>query len=566
MSCWETPEGIPLEGDPESLSGNCRAGVRSCSEGGVWGACEGAIAPAAEDDCTPGDDSNCNGTRNEGCSCADGDQRACGTGEGGCEKGVQSCEGSAWGECVGQVVAQVKDSCDASDDSNCNGIPNEGCACTNGATRPCGSALGNCSQGTQTCALGVWQPCQGSVEPTGADTCAAGDDSDCDGVANEGCPCLEGAQEACGSATGNCRKGTRQCVDGTWGACTGNVVPKPNDTCDSGDDSTCNGVPNEGCTCINGVTRPCGSSVGNCRQGTQECEDGNWSNICSGEVRPASKDLCTPGDDATCNGQPNEGCSCVVGEVQTCGKCGSQTCAASGWGTCGNEGACSPGQIEVEEEPCPGCLVRKRQRTCGSSCSWGAWGTWDRVCNYQTQHSKICWGGDAYWQDSCGTRGVKIEECNSASCQDGACYRDCSGYLTFDDPVFEQAVRAYAEKNDASQLHANDVANGYTGLVPSSYNITGISSIGGVECLPKVEILEVGLNSITDLSPLRKTGPQLYYVSVWNNYIYDISPLADNPYLTYVDVTSNPFDCNSQRQYLTQLESRPGAEVYHSCE
>src|SRR5688500_9473416 len=53
--CWETPEGIPLEGDPESLSGNCRAGVRSCSNEGAWGACDGAIAPAMEDDCTPGD-------------------------------------------------------------------------------------------------------------------------------------------------------------------------------------------------------------------------------------------------------------------------------------------------------------------------------------------------------------------------------------------------------------------------------------------------------------------------------------------------------------------------------
>jgi hypothetical protein len=284
-----------------------------------------------------------------------------------------------------------------------------------------------------------------------------------------------------------------------------------------------------------------------------------------GEIRPASKDLCTPGDDANCNGQPNEGCACVVGEMQNCGRCGSQTCAASGWGTCGNEGACSPGQIQVEEEPCPGCLTRKRQRSCSPSCSWGAWSGWDRVCSYEAQSTKICWGGDVHWQDSCGVRGVKIEECNSASCQDGACFRDCSGYLTFDDPVFEQAVRAYAEKNDSSPVHANDVANGYTGLVPSSYNITGITSIGGIECLPKVEILEVGLNYITDLSPMRKTGPQLYYFSVWSNSVYDLSPLVDNPYLTYIDVSGNPYNCSTQQQYITQLESR-GATVYHACQ
>lgn len=561
--CWETPDGVGLEGDPETLSGNCRAGARTCSSDGAWGACEGAVSPLASDDCTPGDDSNCNGKRNEGCSCTDGDERACGTDQGNCAKGVQKCAGSSWGECEGQVVAEVKDTCESLDDANCNGVPNEGCDCLNGASRACGIAAGNCTQGMQTCALGVWQACQGNVEPSGNDKCTAGDDSDCDGVANEGCPCIEGTQEACGSSVGNCRKGTRKCVNGAWGACSGNISPKGADSCDAGDDSTCNGTPNEGCTCINDATKPCGSSVGNCRQGTQDCVDGVWASSCVGEVKAAAKDLCSDGDDSNCNGQPNEGCSCLVNETQGCGKCGSQTCSASGWGTCSNEGACSPGQVEEQSELCPGgCTSHKRKRTCTNSCSWGAWGGWDTVCKYESQSSKTCSSGDVYWQDSCGTRGILIQDCHTASCNDGACFRDCSGPLTFDDPQFESVVRGYID-HDASPLYAADVAETPSLMFSNSNSIT---SIGGIECLGGLEILDIGYNYVHDLAPIRGAGPNLWTVFVSNNNVTDLSPLADNPHITNIDVTGNPFNCNTQISYISQVLNRPDGNAFHDCQ
>jgi hypothetical protein len=562
-SCWESPAGVPLDGDPNAPLGNCRVGVRTCSSEQTWGACEGAVGPLAKDECTPGDDSSCDGVVNDGCACTDGDERDCGTDEGNCQRGRQKCQGSAWGECQGQLTAAVKDSCDALDDANCNGTVNEGCACVNGTTRSCGSAIGNCQQGTQSCALGVWQPCQGSIEPSGSDSCSAGDDSDCDGVANEGCPCLEGSQEACGSSVGNCKKGTRRCLGGAWAACVGGVAAKPNDTCDSGDDSTCNGVANEGCTCINDATRTCGSSQGNCRQGTQTCSGGVWSTTCAGEVKKQAKDACTSGDDANCNGLPNEGCSCVVNESQGCGKCGTQTCTASGWGSCTNEGACSPGAVDEQVEVCPGeCTNHKRKRTCSQSCTWGSWGSFDSVCQYQPNASKMCAGGDVYWYDSCGTKGSKVEECNTASCQAGACFRDCSGALTFDDPQFEAAVRLFVDKPSGA-LSWSDVSV-MTLFNPSSVNVVDIKSLGGIECLTNLQIIDVGGNPISDLSPLRKGSTQLSYLAVWSDNVKDLSPLVDIPSLTYVDVTGNPLDCNAQKQYINTLKSR-GATVLDDC-
>jgi hypothetical protein len=560
--CWETPEGVPLAGDPNALSGNCRAGARSCSKEGAWGACEGAVAPLAADDCTPGDDADCNGQRNEGCTCTDGDERACGTDQGNCQKGVQKCVGAAWGECEGQISAEVKDTCDEGDDANCDGLPNQGCECVNGASRACGIAAGNCKQGTQVCTQGLWQACQGNVEPTGPDQCTAGDDSDCDGIANEGCPCIEGTQEACGSSVGNCKKGTRKCIGGAWGACSGNIAPKAADTCDSGDDSTCNGVVNEGCTCINDTTRACGSSVGNCRQGTQDCVDGAWASSCAGEVKAANKDSCTAGDDATCNGQPNEGCACLVGDTQGCGKCGSQTCSASGWATCKNEGACSPGQVDEQEETCPGgCTKHKRQRTCSNSCSWGAWGGWDSVCKYESQASRTCFSGDAYWQDSCGALGIKIQECHTASCQQGDCFRDCSGPLTFDDPTFESIVRGYLD-HDSSPLYASDVAES-PGII-YSYD-AGITSIGGIECLGGLSVLDIAHSYVNDLSPIRHTPPNLHTVFVADNNVTDLSPFGDNGYINNINVKGNPFNCNTQMPYISAVLNRPDGNAYHDC-
>ena len=58
-------------------------------------------------------------------------------------------------------------------------------------------------------------------------------------------PCAEGATRPCGSSVGECRPGTETCVGGVWGACVGAIGPTP-EVCD-GKDNNGTGVIDDGC-------------------------------------------------------------------------------------------------------------------------------------------------------------------------------------------------------------------------------------------------------------------------------------------------------------------------------
>jgi hypothetical protein len=65
-----------------------------------------------------------------------------------------------------------------------------GSVCTNGSSDTCGhvtGALGACAAGITTCSAGKWGPC--SIQPKPTDTCDIGNDESCDGVPNTGCLC-----------------------------------------------------------------------------------------------------------------------------------------------------------------------------------------------------------------------------------------------------------------------------------------------------------------------------------------------------------------------------------------
>jgi hypothetical protein len=379
------------------LLGKCATGTETCS-GGKWGEC--SIKPATADLCdTKGDDSNCNGTANEGCPCLSGDSRACSDAGamGNCAKGTQSCTNGKWGAC--SIVPTTVDSCATKgDDANCNGVPNEGCACLVGdAARSCSAAgaKGNCAAGTQACVDGQWGAC--SVKPAASDSCAVkGDDANCNGTPNDSCACLTtDAPRLCSvsGAKGNCAKGTQSCAAGVWGACS--VQPAANDSCTvKGDDANCNGTPNDGCPCVSGDTQPCGpAAVGICKPGTQTCANGVWG-ACMGAVNKAARD-CTSANDNDCDGKPDNTidlvCTCASGASQACGahpgadgkgpcKAGTQACVISGdkttsaWGACtgsvGPAGAdtCVSGNDDncngTPNESCA-CINNVSTRSCG---------------------------------------------------------------------------------------------------------------------------------------------------------------------------------------------------------
>ncbi|HEY6078894.1 MAG TPA: hypothetical protein VIW29_08825, partial [Polyangiaceae bacterium] len=226
---------------------------------------------------------------------------------------------------------------------------------------------------------------------------------------------------------GACKLGTRTCAsDGKLGPCQGALAPASEDTCDAGDDANCNGVPNEGCSCVKGSTRPCGSDVGACQFGTQTCQDQEWGD-CLGQIGPQPRDTCDAGNDANCNGLPNEGCACVIGAVANCGNCGTQQCVKGGtWGPCTDEGECAPNEVQDETESCGLCGSQAIRRKCTSDCQWADWTDYP---SSSCQDQGVCEPGAVVYQTvDCGKCGLQnqqrtcTETCAWADWQDtGTC-------------------------------------------------------------------------------------------------------------------------------------------------
>lgn len=171
-----------------------------------------------------------------------------------------------------------------------------------------------------------------------------------------------------GLPIGNCKAGTRSCVAGKWGSCTGVVAPKAKDDCSiPGDDSDCDGVPNSGCECTTGAVRECGvNDVGACKLGTQRCVEGKWARECEGAVYP-SQELCDgKAIDEDCDGKTDiedEQCDCINEEESYCqrpqkslrGDCkwGKRQCEDGRWSAC-REWAKRMPEVCGEREPVEG--------------------------------------------------------------------------------------------------------------------------------------------------------------------------------------------------------------------
>ena len=151
--------------------GECRAGARGCTAGS-FGACEGAIGP--DDEACNGLDDDCDGSTDEALS------RRCGsTDVGRCRYGTRTCSGGSFGSCEG-ARGPRSERCDDVDD-DCDGRTDED------LTRRCGTNVGICRRGTQTCRRGSFGSCEGEIRPRSE--VDDGLDNDCDGSTDEGFPC-----------------------------------------------------------------------------------------------------------------------------------------------------------------------------------------------------------------------------------------------------------------------------------------------------------------------------------------------------------------------------------------
>lgn len=286
---------------------SCIVGVGACARTGTI-ICVGGILICSVTPGTPspeicnGIDDNCNGIIDEGVlntyyRDADGDTY------GNAAVFVTACS---------QPVGYVANNTDCNDVNNlinpgrtelCNGV-DDNC---NSATDETWPLLGtSCVVGVGACTrTGIWICngaqtgiiCSASPGSPTSEVCNNIDDN-CNGAIDESLTrtCYTGPVGTAG--VGVCRSGTQTCSAGSWGACTGQVLPSV-EICDNLDNN-CNGTIDESLTrsCYTGPIGTVG--VGRCRAGTQNCSAGLWG-ACVGQVLPIPE-IIGNGIDDNCDG------------------------------------------------------------------------------------------------------------------------------------------------------------------------------------------------------------------------------------------------------------------------
>ncbi|MEM9069116.1 MAG: MopE-related protein [Myxococcota bacterium] len=325
--------------------GVCAGAVARCGGEDGFVTCEAADYGAtyeSDETLCDGLDNDCDGTTDEGCMCIDGETQGCGSDVGECRRGTQTCAGSMFGACEGEV-GPMGESCDGLD-NDCDGMEDE----AGDLTPPdCPLQLGVCAGSKRACGgIAGWVACSGIASYGGdfqeSETLCDGLDNDCDGVTDEGCECVDGATQACGSDVGACMGGTQTCTSGAFGACAGEIAPV---------DETCNGVDDDcdGTVDDNLIAPACALQQGVCAGSVQRCGGAGGFEACGaaeyGPSYQADESACD-GQDNDCDGTIDEGCDCLDGATQECGlsvgvcERGVQTCVAGEFGAC--EGAVDP--------------------------------------------------------------------------------------------------------------------------------------------------------------------------------------------------------------------------------
>ena len=406
--------------EPKNACGTCGPLMEECNllDDDCDGAFdEGGVCGA----CTPQGNEVCDNEDDDCDGFIDEDlTRPCGTDVGECEAGIETCNMGDWENCT--ATGGSSESCDGLD-NDCDGS-------VDGFAQECAELPGNmfpfdgvCQAGTEVCpagGTGMFEECLGEIGPS--DEACDGLDNDCDDLIDE-----DTGGEDCSS---DCGIGTTECVNGML-ECNSTMQPM---------DEICNGIDDDCDTIIDEMVPegdPCDPDGDLCEPGQTMCIAGTYE--CVGGVEPGVE-ICDCVDN-DCDGSTDEEPPALCGEGASCVDC--QCALPCG----GGEFACSPGQVcedgfclvdpcyQIDCPPVGGEAQECEEGACVSACSLVNCDS-DEVCRpsdgecvrddcvgfpERCDDGQLCVAGDcvtdACYDVSCGT---------DEYCLDGDCVGSCS--------------------------------------------------------------------------------------------------------------------------------------------